>query len=66
MKARYDLFELPPRGFAQWIGSAIDLPEANKKMYDLPQPEAGGQYLVRDFYSGTIVAYTFSLKPPTA
>jgi len=66
MEARYDLFELPPAGFPQWIGSAIDLPEAKKKMYDLPQPEVGGQYLVRDFYSGTVVTYTVSLKRPTA
>jgi hypothetical protein len=66
MEARYDLFELPPAGFPQWIGSAIDLPEAKKKMYDLPQPEVGGQYLVRDFYAGTVVAYTVGLRPPTA
>jgi hypothetical protein len=26
-------------------------------MQDLPKPAAGGQYLVRDFYSGMVVAY---------
>jgi hypothetical protein len=66
MEARYDLFELPPNGFPEWIGSAIDLPEAKGKMNDLPKPAPGGQYLVRDFYSGTVVAYTISLSQPTA
>lgn len=63
MNARYDLFELPPRGFPQWISSAEDLPEAKKKMSELPHPEPGGQYLVRDFFSGTVVAYTTSKTP---
>ncbi|HEY6293584.1 MAG TPA: hypothetical protein VI455_18680 [Terriglobia bacterium] len=58
MEKRYDLFELPPGGFPQWIDSASDLPEAKKKMHDLPDPAPGGEYLVRDFYSGMVVAYT--------
>jgi hypothetical protein len=57
MEKRYDLFELPPAGFPEWIDSAGDLSEATQKMQDLPKPAAGGQYLVRDFYSGTVVAY---------
>jgi len=60
MDKRYDLFELPPGGFPQYIDSATDLSEAKKKMQDLPQPAPGGQYLVRDFYSGMVVAYTIS------
>jgi len=60
MEKRYDLFELPPGGFPQYIDSASDLPEAQKKMQDLPPPALGGQYLVRDFYSGMVVAYTVS------
>ena len=63
MNARYDLFELPPGGFPQWITSAADLPEAKKKMNDLPNPQQGGQYLVRDFFSGNVVAYTISPIP---
>jgi hypothetical protein len=63
MNTRYDLFELPPGGFPQWISSAADLPEAKKKMDELPHPEQGGQYLVRDFLSGTVVAYTLSPAP---
>ena len=63
MNARYDLFELPPGGFPQWISSAADLPEAKRKMNELPDPAPGGQYLVRDFLSGTVVAYTVSPSP---
>jgi hypothetical protein len=57
MEKRYDLFELPSAGFPEWIDSAGDLFEATEKLRDLPKPAAGGQYLVRDFYSGTVVAY---------
>ena len=57
MEARYDLFDLPPGGFPVWIGSAIDLPEAKQKMYDLAKPASRGQYLLRDFYPGTVVAH---------
>ena len=59
MENRYDLFELPPGGFPRWLDSASDLPEARKKMTNLPAPEPGGEYLVRDFHSGMVVAYTF-------
>ena len=55
---RYDLFEFLPGRFPEWIDSASDLPEATKKMQDLPKRASGGQYLVRDFYSGTIVAHS--------
>ena len=58
MEKRYDLFKLPPGGFPQWIDSATDLPEAKRKMESLPQPAPGGEYLVRDFLSGMVVAYT--------
>ena len=58
MEKRYDLFELPPGGFPRWIDSATDLLEAKKKMDHLPEPAPGGEYLVRDFYSGMVVAYT--------
>ena len=66
MEARYDLFELPPMGSRSGSVRLLTCPEAKQKMYDLPKPAPGGQYLVRDFYSGTVVAYTVSLKPPTA
>ena len=57
MEKRYDLFESPPAAFPEWIDSASDLSEATQKMQDLPKPGSDGQYLVRDFYSGTVVAY---------
>ena len=58
MEKRYDLFELPSQGFPQWLDSASNLAEATDKMIALPPPGPGGEYLVRDFYSGKIVAYT--------
>ena len=57
MDPRYDLFELPPNGFPRWISSAADLEEAKKPLETLPDPPVGGEYLVRDFYSGSVVAY---------
>jgi len=57
MDPRYDLFELPPDGFPRWISSAADLKEARKQLESLPDPQVGGEYLVRDFYSGSVVAY---------
>jgi hypothetical protein len=58
MHKRYDLFELPTRGFPQWLDSASNLDEATEKMGALPPIERGAQYLVRDFYSGRVVACT--------
>jgi len=57
MDPRYDLFELPPDSFPRWISSAADLKEAKRQLQALPDPEVGGEYLVRDFYSGSVVAY---------
>lgn len=58
MERRYDLFELAPYGFPRWLDSASDLSEAMGNMRELPTPVVGGEYLVRDFYSGMVVAYT--------
>lgn len=52
-----DLFELPPNGFPQWISSAADLTEAKRQLDALPHPQVGGEYLVRDVWSGSVVAY---------
>jgi hypothetical protein len=57
MDPRYDLFELPPNGFPRWISSAADIREAKRQLDSLPEPQVGGEYLVRDFYSGSVVAY---------
>jgi hypothetical protein len=62
MEERYDLFEFPPDAFPKWVASAPDLQEARKKMEDLPPLAPGSEYLVRDFYSGTVVAYTLRKK----
>lgn len=57
MDPRYDLFELPPDGFPRWISSAVDLKEAKRQLEALPDLDKGGEYLIRDFYSGSVVAY---------
>lgn len=57
MDPRYDLFELPHNGFPRWISSASDLKDAKQQLEALPDPGADGEYLVRDFYSGSVVAY---------
>jgi hypothetical protein len=54
---RYDLFELPPNGFPRWVSSAAKLTDAKRQLEALPAPELGSEYLVRDFYSGSVVAY---------
>ena len=66
MDARYDLFELSPGQFPQWVDSAMELSGAREKMAALPTVAPGGQYLIRDFYSGTVVDYTVSAIPSTA
>lgn len=65
MEERYDLFEFLPDAFPKWIGCASDLTQARSKMEKLPQLAPGSEYLVRDFYSGNIVAYTIRKKQGT-
>jgi hypothetical protein len=62
MEKRYDLFELPAGGFPRWLDSASNLAEATDKMIALSPPKAGSEYLVRDFYSGRVVAYTLPIS----
>jgi hypothetical protein len=57
MEGRYDLFELAPYGFPQWVDSATNIPDAIEKMRELSTSAGGEEYLVRDFYSGTVVAH---------
>jgi hypothetical protein len=66
MEKRYDLFELPAGGFPRWLDSASNLAEATDKMIALSPPSPGSEYLVRDFYSGRVVAYTLPKKPEPA
>jgi hypothetical protein len=66
MDARYDIFELPPGQFPQWLDSATELSGAREKMAALPTVAPGGQYLIRDSCSGAVVDYTVSANPLTA
>jgi len=54
---RFDLFQLPTTGLPQWISSVVDLKEAKRQLEALPDPQVGGEYLVRDVCSGSVVAY---------
>jgi len=64
MEMRYDVFQLPAEGFPRWVTSASTLPEAKEKMGQLSKKLDEGQYLVRDFLSGLVVAYTLSPNGP--
>jgi hypothetical protein len=57
MDSRFDIFELPPNGVPRWVSSTASLEEARRQMEALPIPEQGGEYLIRDFCSCSVVAY---------
>jgi hypothetical protein len=56
VEAQYDLFEIMPDGDARWIGAAVNLEHARKRLQELAQDAAGAKYFVREFCSGTVVA----------
>jgi len=66
METQYDLFEMMPGAFPRWIGAAATLEHARIRLRDLSQDQTGSEYFVRDFYSGSVVAYAGrSLARPT-
>lgn len=62
MNTQYDLFEVVPNQFPRWIGGAANLAHAKERLNDLAQSSSGGEYFVRDFCSGSVVAHAH--KPP--
>lgn len=64
MQTQYDLFEMKPDGFPQWVGAAASLEHARIRLQDLAQSSIGSDYFVRDFCSGSVVAV--SGRPPEA
>jgi hypothetical protein len=56
MEAQYDLFLIKPDGDARWIGAAVNLEHAKKRLQELAQDAAGVRCFVREFCSGTVVA----------
>jgi len=63
VNTQYDLFEVVPNQFPRWIGGAVNLAHAKERLKDLAQSSTGGQYFVRDFYSGSVVAHAHKLSP---
>jgi hypothetical protein len=64
METQYDLFEMKPDGFPQWVGAAASLEHARIRLRDLAQSSIGSDYFVRDFYSGSVVAVSGTLPEP--
>lgn len=60
METQYDLFEMIPGTFPRWVGAAATLEHARIRLRDLAQARTGREYFVRDFYSGSVVAFACS------
>ena len=56
METQYDLFEMLPDGYPQWVGAAASLEHARIRLHELAQSSKNRNYFVRDFYSGSVVA----------
>jgi len=57
METQYDLFEMRPDTFPRWVGAAATLEHARIRLRDLSLAETTAEYFVRDFYSGSVVAF---------
>ena len=62
MNTQYDLFEVVPNQFPRWIGAAMNLAHAKERLKDLAQTSSG-EYFVRDFCSGSVVAHAEKRQP---
>ena len=63
MNTQYDLFEVVPNQFPRWIGAAANLAHAKERLNDLAQSSSEGEYFVRDFCSGSVVAHSQKRRP---
>jgi len=57
MDRRYELFELPARGFPRRLSAKLDLETARAKLDGLPARDSGNGYLIRDCHTGRVVVY---------
>ena len=57
MDGRFDLFELKRGAFPQWVGAAASLQQARCQVESLARAKTGVEYFVRDFCSGSVVAF---------
>jgi hypothetical protein len=57
MDGQFDLFEMKGGALPQWVGAAADLGQAMRRLENLAQAKTGTEYFVRDFCSGSVVAF---------
>lgn len=57
MDGQFDLFEMKDSAFPQWVGAAADFEQAIRRLENLAQARMGVEYFVRDFCSGSVVAF---------
>ena len=62
MDGQFDLFEMKRGSFPQWVGAAANLEQAIRRLENLVQTGVGAEFFVRDFYSGSVVAFAGSPK----
>ena len=56
MDGQFDLFEMKGGAFPKWVGAAANLEQAIRRLENLTRVQAGAEYFVRDFCSGSVVA----------
>ena len=57
MDGQFDLFEMKGGAFPRWVGAAADLQQAIRRLENLARAKTGVEYFVRDFCSGSVVAF---------
>ncbi len=57
MDGQFDLFEVRWGAFPQWVGAAASLQQAKRRLENLVRDEVGVEFFVRDFCSGSVVAF---------
>jgi hypothetical protein len=57
MDGQFDLFEMENGAFPKWVGAAANLEQAIRRLENLVRVQAGAEYFVRDFCSGSVVAF---------
>jgi hypothetical protein len=57
MDGQFDLFEMKGSAFPRWVGAAADLQQAIHRLENLAQAKTETEYFVRDFCSGSVVAF---------
>lgn len=57
MDGQFDLFEMRTGAFPRWVDAVADLEQAMNRLENLAQARLGVEYFVRDFCSGSVVAF---------